>query len=421
MSILRRIVLIVFGLLFITIITIALLVPQALRAIATNVDGLATPVRLIIVIVIDIVILALIYSLIRHRRVVNKGGLVVKSSGGNVLADVSADSARERILKVIRDVPAVVSAEARLDAIDGKADIEMDVVVEGDQINVPDKHKEIDRALRQVVVKQLGLQLASRPRVHIRLLGPDEALPVTEPAPVLPLAESPLRPPAPVAPPMMPPAPAATPAVGVDETSVSDAEVSSQYGLIGRRTDQFKAVPVQPPELIVEAAPVVEPPVVSPEPEFLAPWHEELTPPDEAAPVVEPEPTDSGFLRHWRAETPVTSSVVDPGGPSAAVEDQASDDQPVKVATAETDPIGQELESLDEAADSVEDRGGVRVYTMAEPEASDATMILPSAAPSESSAASDDDSTAAPSTVLYDDTGDSESEPDDADTRSKFP
>jgi len=103
-----------------TIITIALLVPQALRSIANNVDGFATPVRLVIVIIVDIIILALIYSLIRHRRVVNKGGLVVKSGGGNVLADVSPESARERILKVIRDVPAVVSAEAKLDAIDGR-------------------------------------------------------------------------------------------------------------------------------------------------------------------------------------------------------------------------------------------------------------------------------------------------------------
>ena len=33
------------------------------------------------------------------------------------------------------------------------------------------QRRSIDRALRQVTLKQLGLQLANRPRVHIRLLS----------------------------------------------------------------------------------------------------------------------------------------------------------------------------------------------------------------------------------------------------------
>jgi hypothetical protein len=477
LSFLRRFSIILFGLLFITIITVAVLVPDALRSIALRMDGISTPLRLVLVIVVDIIILSLVYTLIRHRRVVNKGGLVVKTGGGNVLADVSPASARERVLKVIREIPNVVSAEAKLDAIDGKADIDMDVVVDGDHISVPDKHKEIDRALRQVVIKQLGLQLASRPRVHIRLLAPGEVLPVPEPAPVAPVVETPtpLPPPAPVAPVIAPPVASAppTPAIGVDE-AVSDSEVSAQYGLIGRRTDQYKAAPVQSPAPAVEPAPTNAPepeyqsnwlrdeptpaapaPVIStPEPEYKGNWLlDDDTPP---APVVVPnladidEPKDDeplvvdshswldktstqpagavkvddaepapptpsgGFLRQWGRETPVVDPIED---------DDDGDIEPVKFGSIDIDPIGQELESLDDVAASVEDRGNVRVYTMPEPDFADATTITPIPTPSPAPVEeSDDDSTVTPPTVLYDDTGeDDEPESGDAGTRSKFP
>ncbi len=420
MSILRRITLILFGLLFITIITVALLVPQALISIVARIDPIPTPLRLVLVIAIDVIILALIYSLIRRRRVVNKGGLEVKSGRGNVLADVSTESARERVLKVIREVPAVVSAEAKLDAIDGKADIDMDVVVNGDHISVPDKHKEIDRALRQVVIKQLGLQLAGRPRVHIRLQGQDEVAPVV--TPVLPVIEppAPLPPPAPVTPVAAPVSP-----VPHDEASIGDAEVSSRFGLIGRRTEQVKAVPIEPPAPMIAPAPVVEPPAaVNTEPEFGGNWlADDPTPlPSEPAPapIVEPEPSSGGFLRHWRIEEPETPPVTEP---SVTVEDEAALSASV---TDETDPIGQELESLDQASNSVETKGNVRVYNMPESDVADATLLTPfPVAPSaavEPVEPSDEDSTLTPSSGLYDDIDDSpEPDSDETDTLSKFP
>lgn len=430
MSILRRITLILFGLLFITIITVAVLVPQALLSIAARVDPIPTPLRLVLVILVDVIILALIYSLIRRRRVVNKGGLIVKSGSGNVLADVSTESARERVLKAIREVPAVVSAEARLDAIDGKADIDMDVVVDGDHINVPEKHKEIDHALRQVVIKQLGLQLANRPRVHIRLQGQDEVAPVV--APALPVVEPlpPLPPPAPVA-------PVVPPATPVAEESIGDEQVSSRYGLIGRRTEQMKAVTVDAP------APRTEDTLrLDDEPAFLGQWVDrsvEPSPVETPAPVVEPEPSSGGFLRHWRTDEAVTpvvepdvtatdepeaaSSLVEPAESSATV---AQDEVLPVVASAETDPIGQELEALDQAADSVEEKGNLRVYTLPEQDFSDATSLTPipvaPSQPDEPVVSTDEDSTATPSMGLYDDiSGSPEPDTDDTDTVSKFP
>jgi len=357
----------------------------------------------------------------------------------------------------------------------------MDVVVDGDDLSVPDKHKEIDRALRQVVIKQLGLQLASRPRVHIRLVGPGEALPVTEPVPVLPaVAPAPiLPPPEPIAPvaSVVAPSIASTPAIGVDPSAVPDAEVSSQYGLIGRRTDQYKAVPVTPSAPAVEPEPVATPepefrsswqvndaaplpsepapvatpepeytgswlrddatplptesafaPVINPEPEFLGGWATSL--PTDAPSVADPEPeAPTGFLRRWRTGEPVTPAAVEPSTTTDEddidvdrVDDDAADVDPIKVGKVEIDPIGQELEALDASADSVEDKGNVRIYSRSEPDFSDATLITPiPTVPSSFADDSDDDSTAAPPAVLYDDTGDDEPESDDADTLSKFP
>jgi hypothetical protein len=89
--------------------------------------------------------------------------------GQGVVADVSVESACDRILRAVRAVPDVLSAEATVKALRGKADIDLTVAVANTTTNLPEKQHEIDRALRQVINKQLGLQMAGKPRVHIRM------------------------------------------------------------------------------------------------------------------------------------------------------------------------------------------------------------------------------------------------------------
>lgn len=168
----ERVLHLILGLLAITLVTIIFAAPDSLAIFFTGIGQVNFIIRLVGVLVIDIAILALLYIRLRPRRVPGDG-LVVKASGA--VADVSVDSARTLILNTIRQVPEVTSAAATLKAVNGKADIEMDVSVKGRDINVPRKQQEINRALKQVVYKQLGLQLANQPRVHIHL-GDEQVL-----------------------------------------------------------------------------------------------------------------------------------------------------------------------------------------------------------------------------------------------------
>ncbi|MBZ0295791.1 MAG: hypothetical protein K8L99_24750 [Anaerolineae bacterium] len=168
MRLIERVLYLILGLLAITLVTVIFAVPEALSTFFLSVSDVNFIFRLVGVLVVDIAILALVYVRLRPRRMTGDG-LVVKASGA--VADVSVESARTLILNTVKQVPDVTAATATLKAVDGKADIELDVNVQGQTVNVPKKQQEINRALKQVVYKQLGLQLAGQPRVHIKLNG----------------------------------------------------------------------------------------------------------------------------------------------------------------------------------------------------------------------------------------------------------
>jgi len=161
--------LIIYGLALLALVVMILMFPQDVARAIESLTRFGSLERGLVTFVLAVLILLALFLALRQPRLYSKDGLMVKASGA--LTDVSVESARERILKAIRKVPNVVSADARLRSIDGKADIEMDIGVVGSDVNVPDKQREIDRTLRQVMLKQLGLQLAAAPRVHIQLLS----------------------------------------------------------------------------------------------------------------------------------------------------------------------------------------------------------------------------------------------------------
>lgn len=180
MRLLSRFLIVIAGLLAITLLTVLFVVPQTLIDFLTPLTGVNLVVRLVIVLLVDVAILALIYVRLRPRTVPGDG-LVVQASGA--MADVSPESAKQLILSAVTKVPDVTSATADLKAVRGRADIELDVTITGDHINIPNKQQEINRALKQVVNKQLGLSMLGRPRVHIRLNSVEQPAakpPVTE-------------------------------------------------------------------------------------------------------------------------------------------------------------------------------------------------------------------------------------------------
>jgi hypothetical protein len=162
---------------------VLLLVPDAIAQFAFNLSATSALIRLPAAILIDALVLVIVVVLVRSERNSRPAtGLIVKAQGA--IADVSIESARERILRAVRAVPDVLSAETDIKAVRGKADVDLEVAVSRESVNLPEKQREIDRALRQVVSKQLGLQLAGKPRVHLRMS--DEAPAIPEPPPSLP-------------------------------------------------------------------------------------------------------------------------------------------------------------------------------------------------------------------------------------------
>jgi hypothetical protein len=98
---------------------------------------------------------------------------MMQASGA--ITEVSVESARDRILKAVSDVPDVVTADAEVKPVRGRADVELQVTVMGHDVQLPAKQKEINRALNQVIHKQLGLRMAGQPRVHIGFHGEEAA------------------------------------------------------------------------------------------------------------------------------------------------------------------------------------------------------------------------------------------------------
>lgn len=183
MNVVRKIIIALVGLSLALLLTVLLLNPESIRQLALSLGDTSALIRLPVAVLIDALILVIVMILVRADRSAHPAsGLIVKAQGA--IADVSVESARDRILRAVRTVPDVLSAEAEIKAVRGKADVDLEVVVARESSSLPEKQKEIDRALRQVVNKQLGLQLAGKPRVHLRM---SDELPEPEP-PALPTA-----------------------------------------------------------------------------------------------------------------------------------------------------------------------------------------------------------------------------------------
>lgn len=168
MRFLRRFVLILIGILLAVLVGVLLMSPETIVSFANSIAAMTVTARAMIAIVLIALIVTAIFLLVRPGPRPQASGLIVRSGGA--LADISVESVRERVLKAVREIDAVRSADGQVTALQGKANIELDVIVEGEQINVPEKQKEIDRTLEQVVNKQLGLTMAGKPRVHIQLV-----------------------------------------------------------------------------------------------------------------------------------------------------------------------------------------------------------------------------------------------------------
>jgi len=187
LNFLRRFYLLLITVLLIVLVSIFLLSPQTVSVWAGTISEQSSLIRVLVTVVVGALLLFVTWLQIRPDPKAQMTGLMMRVSGA--ITEVSVESARERILKAVSDVPDVVSAEAQVKPIRGRADIELDVTVFGYEVKLPNKQKEINRALNQVINKQLGLRMASQPRVHIKIYGEEPKKPAS------PVLEKPLSPP----------------------------------------------------------------------------------------------------------------------------------------------------------------------------------------------------------------------------------
>ena len=164
-------------------------------------------IRLPLAILLDVVILVVIAVLVRANVSPQHDSRADRQGAGSDCRHEHRFCPRPDAARGARS-PRSDFGGSEVKALRGKADVDFDVVVSRDSNNLPEKQKEIDRALRQVLNKQLGLQMAGKPRVHIRMDGMDEQKPAplpvelpapaaaAEPAPVIAVVE-PTKPEAP--------------------------------------------------------------------------------------------------------------------------------------------------------------------------------------------------------------------------------
>lgn len=175
--------LIVLGLiLFVVVVTVTLAAPQIIIDLATRLNTTNVAQRglqVVVALLLDLLAVLVLYRLLRPAPA---DGLVVRTRGSRT--EVSIDSVQRQINARMDEVSDILSVQTEVTAERGNARITMHVRARPD-IVIPEKQKEINRVLRQVVEKQLGLRLAGPPAVHIDLVSPAPelaALPVAAPA-----------------------------------------------------------------------------------------------------------------------------------------------------------------------------------------------------------------------------------------------
>jgi len=208
------------GAVLVALLTVLLLVPQSITDFVSDVS---LPLRLLVVILIYAVAAYVLYRQYQYPAV---KGLVVRSSG--TLATLNTESARDAIVKAVRDIDGVRAVRADVKpGRRGWAQIELRVAVQGDNISLPDKEQEINRALIQVAEKRLGLSLAKRPLVLITFGESEAALDAIKSPDEADIAE-------PRTEVVAPPASADEPADKPAAEAEPEAEAEKSGGLMGR-------------------------------------------------------------------------------------------------------------------------------------------------------------------------------------------
>ncbi len=187
MVFLRKFTLVIAEILLLLLITLLLASPETLVGISERLFAVDLTLRVVVVIVIDILIFLAIISQLRGGTRYSGPQLIVQAGDSNTT--VTTESVRQGIIKAMLDIDAIENVKCDVKGKRGEALITMEVISSRDDINIPNKQKEIDRAIKRVVVKQMGVKLSKPAVISIRLASDAPSEPVeqtnTAPSPVV--------------------------------------------------------------------------------------------------------------------------------------------------------------------------------------------------------------------------------------------
>lgn len=164
-GIVRRVVWGVVGVIIGLFLLVFLLVPHALADVVVSWPML---LRVLIVIAIELLLSWFLYLRLRREPL---DSTVFSSQSAGSINEIGVESVGERLKTVVEKLADIVVANTTISNEGGRADVEMDVTLVNRDINLPEKEKELNRTIQQVIQKQLGLQLAGTPRIYLRFEG----------------------------------------------------------------------------------------------------------------------------------------------------------------------------------------------------------------------------------------------------------
>lgn len=157
---------------FMLLITAFLVLPGVVIDLATNLNSanfLPRALQFVVALGLDALLALIVYRLWRTKPV---DGLVVRSR--NSRTAVNVDDVQRQLETRMAEIPGVSAVRVEVKPERGNADVTLYVTTGYDTV-LPNKQKEISRAARKVLEKQLGLRLAGPPTIHIDMCGDEEA------------------------------------------------------------------------------------------------------------------------------------------------------------------------------------------------------------------------------------------------------
>ena len=192
MALIRKATLVFSEILLLVAATAFLMLPEYVIDAVEILADLNYWLRLVIVVIIFVLIVLAVIAQLRGAERYRGAELTVQAGDSNTT--VTAESLRQRLQRGILDLSDIETVECEVKGQGGKALINMGVMTSKDEINIPEKQREIDRVIKLIAVKQMGVQLAEPAVINIRLAsdtGEEAAEPEKEVVSVAPVVSPP--------------------------------------------------------------------------------------------------------------------------------------------------------------------------------------------------------------------------------------